>query len=107
MEDLLRSLWEVLGGIFRGFPLTSQKLPLCGNQQTERMSGQLLRSLLQNPRNFSEVAPEVRLAVHTALLCLKNLNFCPREAREFLGRRRKNSNTAKTKKIPHLGSLPS
>ena len=59
------------GGIFRSCPLTSQNLPLCGNQQTERMSGQLLRSLLQNPRNLSEVAPEVRPAVHTAPLCLK------------------------------------
>ena len=70
MEGLLRSLWGVLGGIFRSCPLTSQKLPLCGNQQTERISGQLLRSLLQNPRNFSEVPPEVRPAVHTAFLCL-------------------------------------
>ena len=60
MEDLLRSLWGVLGGIFRSCPLTSQKLPLCGNQQTVRISGQLLRSLLQNPRNFSEVTPDVR-----------------------------------------------
>ena len=32
--------------------------------------GQLLRSLLQNPHNFSEVAPEVRPAVHTAALRL-------------------------------------
>ena len=32
--------------------------------------GHLLRSLLQNPRNFSEVAPEVRPAMHTAPLCL-------------------------------------
>ena len=36
----------------------------------QRILGQLLRSLLQNPRNFSEVAPEVRPAVHTSLLCL-------------------------------------
>ena len=36
----------------------------------QRVSGQLLRSLLQNPRNFSEVAPEVRPAVHTAALRL-------------------------------------
>ena len=48
-----------MGGIFRSCPLTSQKLPLCGNHQTQRILGQLLRSLLQNPRNFSEVAPEV------------------------------------------------
>ena len=75
MEGLLRSLWGVLGVIFRSCPLTSQKLPLCGNQQTERISGQLLRSLLQNPRNFSEVAPEVRPAVHTALLCLTSVTF--------------------------------
>ena len=32
--------------------------------------GQLLRSLRPNPQNFSEVAPEVRPAVHMALLCL-------------------------------------
>ena len=31
MEGLLRSLWGVLGGIFRSCSLTSQKLPLCGN----------------------------------------------------------------------------
>ena len=60
----------VLGGIFRSCPRTSQKLPFCGNHQTERILGQLLRSLLQNPRNLSEVAPEVRPAVHTALFCL-------------------------------------
>ena len=58
----------VLTGIFRSCPLTSQKLPLCGNHQTKRTLGQLLGSLLQNPRNFSEVAPEVRVAVHTAPL---------------------------------------
>ena len=29
MEELLRSLWGVWGGIFRSCPLTSQKLPLC------------------------------------------------------------------------------
>ena len=33
------------------------------------MLGQLLKSLLQDPRNFSEVAPEVRPAVHTAPVC--------------------------------------
>ena len=73
MEDLLRSLWGVLGGIFRSCPVTSQKLPLCGNHQTQRILGQLLRSLLQNPRNFSEVAPEVRPAVHTAALRLSGV----------------------------------
>ena len=31
--------------------------------------GNFLEVFLQNPRNFSEVAPEVRPAVHTALLC--------------------------------------
>ena len=72
MEGLLRSLWAVLGGIFRSCPLTSQKLPLCGNQQTEHISGQLLRGLLQNLRNFSEVAPEVRPTVHMAPLCLNH-----------------------------------
>ena len=66
MEDLLRSLWAVLGGICRNYPLTSQKLPLRGNHETQRVLGQLLRGLLQNPRSFSEVAPEVRPAVHTA-----------------------------------------
>ena len=60
-------------GIFRSCPLTSQKLPLCGNDQTQRILGQLLRSLLQTPPKFSEVAPgpEVRPAVHTAPLCLR------------------------------------
>ena len=71
MEDLLRSLWAVLGGIFRSCPVTSQKLPLCGNHQTQRILGPLLRSLLRNPRNFSEVAPEVHPAVHTAALRLR------------------------------------
>ena len=73
MEGLLRSFWAVLGGIFRSRPLTSQKLPLCGNQPTECISGQFLRSLLPNPHNFSEVAPEVRLVVHTALLCFAEI----------------------------------
>ena len=59
-----------LGVIFRSCPPTSQKLPLYGNHQTQLILGQLLRSLLQNPRNFSEVAPEVRRAVHMAALCL-------------------------------------
>ena len=54
-------LWGVLGGIFRSCPQTSQKLPLCGNHQTQDILGQLLWSLLQNPQTFSEVAPEVRL----------------------------------------------
>ena len=36
----------------------------------QHMLGQLHRSVLQTPRTFSEVAPEVRPAVHTALLCL-------------------------------------
>ena len=57
--------------IFRSCPPTSEKVPLCGNHQTKRILGQLLRSLLQNPRNFSEVAPEVRPALHTAALRLK------------------------------------
>ena len=68
MEDLLRSLWGVWGGFSEVAPITSQKLPVCGNHQTQRILGQLLRSLLQNSRNFSEVASEVRPAVHTALL---------------------------------------
>ena len=42
----------------------------CGNHHTQRILGQLLRSLLQNPRNFAEVGSEVRPVVHTALLCL-------------------------------------
>ena len=65
---------EKFVGDFRSCPLTSQKLPLCGDRQTKRILGQLLRSLLQNRQNFSEVAPEVRPAVHTAPLCLI-LNF--------------------------------
>ena len=60
----------VLGGIFRSCPITSQKLPLCGNRRTQRILGQLSGSLLQNPGNFSELAPEVRPAVHTAALRL-------------------------------------
>ena len=39
-----------LGGIFRSCPLTSQKLPLCGNHQTQRILGQFLRSLLQSEK---------------------------------------------------------
>ena len=70
MEYLLRSVWGVLGVISRSRPLTSQKWRLGGNHQMERILAQLLRSLLQNPRNFSEAAPEVRPAVHTALFCL-------------------------------------
>ena len=70
-RDLLRSLLGVLGGIFRSCPPTSQKLPLCGNHQTQRNLRQLLGSLLQNPGNFSEVDPEVRPAVHTAALRLR------------------------------------
>ena len=50
--------------------MTSQKLPSCGHHQTQHILGQLLTSLLQSPRNFSEVALEVRPAMHTALLCL-------------------------------------
>ena len=60
------------GGLLRSCALTSQKLPLCGNHQTQRIWGQLLRSLLQNHRNFSEVASEVRPAVHTAALHLRS-----------------------------------
>ena len=48
-------------GEFSEFPPASQKLPECGNRQTQRILGQLLRSLFLNPRNFSEVAAEVRL----------------------------------------------
>ena len=50
-----------LGGIFRSCPPTSQRLPLCGNHQMQRILGQLLGSLLQNPWNSSEVAPEVSI----------------------------------------------
>ena len=56
----------------RRSPRTSQKLPCGGNLQTQRVIGQLLRSLLQKPQNFSEVAPEVHPAVHTAFLCRNN-----------------------------------
>ena len=63
------------GGVFRG---NVQKLPpnfsdvalMWKSPHATFILGQLLRSLLQNPRNFSEVTPEVRPAVHTALLCL-------------------------------------
>ena len=67
-------MWAVLGGLFRSCPPTSRKLPLCANHQTQRVLGQLLRSLLQNRRNFSEVAPEVRPAVHTAPLRRKKIH---------------------------------
>ena len=36
-----------------------------------------------------------------------NLNFRPREAREFLGRRDTKFKHCKDTEIPHLGSLPS
>ena len=62
----------VLGGFFRSCFLTSQNLRLCGNLQLQYIQGQLLGSLLQSPPNFSEVAPEVRPAVATALLCLSH-----------------------------------
>ena len=71
--NLLRNLWGVLGGISRSCPVTSQKLPLCGNRQMQRILGQFFRSLLQNRRKFSEVAPEVRPAVHTAALRFTNV----------------------------------
>ena len=67
----------VLGWFFRclrGCPGTSQKLPFSENLQLQRILGHLLRSLFQNPRNLSEGAPEVSLAVHTALLCKKHSN---------------------------------
>ena len=73
------------GGIFRSFPLTSQKLPLCGNHQTQSILGQLLRSLPQNPRNFSEVAPEVRPAVHTLFLRLTEGTQKPLRQPPFAG----------------------
>ena len=41
----------------------------------QRILGQLLRSLLQNLQNFSEVAPEVRPAVHAAPLHLIIANW--------------------------------
>ena len=63
MEDLLRSLWGVWGDFQKLPPDFSEVTFICGNHQMKRMLGQLLRSLLQNPRNFSEVAPEVRPAV--------------------------------------------
>ena len=57
------------------------------------MLGQLLRSLLQNPRNIPEVALEVRPAMHTALLCLKfRNNFSVVATRELT----KNDSTTKT-----------
>ena len=58
MEDLLRSFWGVLGGIF-----SREQLP-------PNFSEVALRSLLQNLWNFSKVAPEVRPAVHTVALRL-------------------------------------
>ena len=71
MEDLLRSLWGVW------------------DHQTQHIFGQLLRCLIQNSWNLWEVAPEVRPAVHTALLCLKVLFFrtrycspCPLRSQE-------------------------
>ena len=73
-----------------GFGVNFQKLPpnfsevaFMWNHQTQRILGQLLRSLLQNPRNFSEIAPEVRPAVHTAPLRLKFPAFFPEFPRDF------------------------
>ena len=57
----------VIGGIYRS---CSQKLCLCRNLQLQDILGHLLRILLQNPPNFSEVAAEVRPAVATGFSVL-------------------------------------
>ena len=56
---------KVSEGFLRSCLGTSQKLPSCRNLQLEGafwasiiLGGDLLRSLLQNPWNFSELAPE-------------------------------------------------
>ena len=50
MEDILRSLWGVLGGILRSCPLSSQKLPLPMKiTRCNAFWGNFLEVLLQNP----------------------------------------------------------
>ena len=93
MEDLLRSFWG-FGGNFQELSPNFSKVAFMGNQQTQRILGQLLRSLLQNPQNFSQVAPEVRPAVHVALLCLISTRFLGTET------------TEKSPKIPRHFSTP-
>ena len=70
MEDLLRSFWAVWGRISEVAPNFSEVAFMWTSPDATHF-GQLLRSLLQNPWNFSEVAPEVRPAVHAAPLRLR------------------------------------
>ena len=68
------------GGNFQKLrPNFSEVASIYGNHQTQRILGQLLRSLLQNPWNFSEVAPEVRPAVHMPPLRLTEGRGCLEE----------------------------
>ena len=80
---LRRTFSEVCGGFWGEFSEVARSFSevafTCGNHRTQRILGQVLRSLLQNPENFSKVASEVRPAVHTAPLCLrvpKSLFMC-------------------------------
>ena len=57
---------------------TAQKLPFYKNIQTQRILEQFLRGLLQNPRNFSEVAPEVHLRCIRLLSVLARKTGWPR-----------------------------
>ena len=70
-------LWAVLEGIFRSYPQTSQKLPMCGNHQSQRILGQHLRSLLQNPWNFSELLQKSALRCIRLLSVLKTVLTVP------------------------------
>ena len=54
------------GGVFRSCPLTSQKLPLCGNHQTERILGQLLRR-----KRFRTPGTSQKLFQKSALRCIR------------------------------------
>ena len=70
------------GGTFQKLPPYFSEVAFMWKSPDATDSGQLLRSLLQNPRNFSEVAPEVRPAVHTAALRLKKFGQISDDLRE-------------------------
>ena len=53
-SESLRGFW---GGIFRSCPLTSQKLPLCGNHQTQRIG---LEGKPRSLQNYSELSRTLR-----------------------------------------------
>ena len=61
------------GGNFQKLPPNFSEVDFMSKSPDATNLGQLLRSLLQNAWNFSEVAPEVRPAMHTAALRLTKI----------------------------------